>query len=63
MASLLPHSKNTHISKVFIQQLNVSVQHFKSEQLVIVVVQTGAEIQTGVPVGSERTERKEDLNV
>lgn len=39
------------------------MQHFKGEQLVIVVVQPSAEIQTGVPAGSKRTERKEDLNV
>lgn len=47
--------ENAHISKVLVQQLDVSVQHFQGEQLVVMVVQTGAEIQTGVPAGSERT--------
>lgn len=45
--------ENTHISKVLVQQLHVSVQHFQGEQLVVVVVQTRAEVQTGVPAGSE----------
>lgn len=53
----LPTFENTHISKVFVQQLHVSVQHFESEQLVVAVVQPSAEIQTGVPAGSKGKEK------
>lgn len=46
--------ENTHISKVLVQQLDVSVQHFKGKQLIVVVVQTSTEIQTGIPAVSKR---------
>lgn len=40
----------TYIAKVLIQQFNISMQHFQSQQLVVLVLQTTAEIQTGIPV-------------
>lgn len=48
-----PTLGNTHIPEVAVQQLHVSVQHLQGEQLVIALVQTGAEIQAGVPAGGE----------
>lgn len=46
-------SSSTYIAKVFIQQLNISVQHFEGKQLIIVVLQTSTEIQAGIPVVEE----------
>lgn len=39
----------TYVAKVFIQQFNISVEHFKGQQFVIPVFHTSTEIQTGVP--------------
>lgn len=43
----------THVAKVSIQQLDISVQHFKAQQLIIPVVQTSTKIQTGIPATGE----------
>lgn len=43
----------TYIAKVFIQQLDISVQHFKGKELIILVLQTGTEIQAGISAGVE----------
>lgn len=40
----------TYIAKVLIKQFNISMQHFQSQQLIVLVLQTTAEIQTGIPV-------------
>lgn len=47
---------STYAAKVFIQQLDISVQHFQGQQLIILVIQTSAEIQAGVPALYERME-------
>lgn len=47
------HFSSTYITKVFIQQLHISVEHFKAQQLIILVVQTSTEIQTGIPAFEE----------
>lgn len=39
----------TYITKVFIQQFNISVDHFQSQQLVVLLFQASAEIQAGIP--------------
>lgn len=39
---------STYIAKVFIQQLNISVQHFEGQQLIILALQTDTEIQAGI---------------
>lgn len=44
---------STYISKVFIQQLDVSVQHFEAQQLIILVLYTSTKIQTGIPALKE----------
>ena len=45
---------STYVAEVFIQQLDVSVQHFEGQQLIILGLQTSTEIQAGIP------EMKED---
>lgn len=44
---------STYVAKVFIQQLDISVQHFEAQQLIIPVLHTGTEIQAGIPAREE----------
>lgn len=46
-------SNSTYVSKVFIQQLNISVQHLEGKQLIILVLQTSTEVQAGIPAVEE----------
>ena len=54
----LPHlcswaktSSSTYVAEVFIQQLDISVQHLEGQQLIILVLQTSTEVQAGIPAG------------
>lgn len=51
--NLQKHFSSTYIAKVFIQQLHISVQHFEAQQLIILVIHTGTEIQAGIPAFEE----------
>ena len=39
----------SYAAKVLVQQLHVAMQHFQAQQLILLVFQTDAEIQTGIP--------------
>lgn len=51
---------STYIAEVFIQQLNISVEHFQGQQLVILVVHSSTEIQTGIPEIKDKAQMLEE---
>lgn len=51
----------TYVAKVFIQQFNISVEHFKGQQLIVLVVHTSTEIQTGIPEITDKGQMLQQL--